>query len=78
MLLNSMTVDCKAPAVAPPAAFLQVINQKSVARVKEEIEALLSLEDCICDVSLRFAAALQNGDFIVLNSDDPGKLSIFP
>ena len=73
-----MTTDYKNPVVSLPAAFLQVVNQKSVARVKEEIESLFSLDNCIYDVSLRFAAALQNGDFIVLNSDDPGKLSIFP
>ena len=70
MLLNSMIANIRALAVAPLATFLNVVNQKSIASVKEEIEVVLSLDGCICDVSLRFATSLQNGDFIVLNYDD--------
>ena len=77
MLLNSMTRNLKALVVTPPTAFLSITNQKSLSRTKEEIEALLSLNECVCDFSSRFSPALQNGDFVILNSDDSGKLPIF-
>ena len=76
MLLNAMTVD-GVSAEEPPEAFMDLINQKSISRVKEEIEAALSLDDCMCDVSLKFAAAVSSGEFIVQASEDPGKFSLF-
>ena len=58
MLLHSMTIDGKALIVTPPTEFLIMGNQKSMNRFKEEIEALLSLDDCIFDIFLTLAATL--------------------
>ena len=43
MFLNAMTVDGVNPVSSPPAAFLHVVNQRTVSRAKEEIEALLHM-----------------------------------
>ena len=77
MLLNAMTVDGVNPASSPPASFLHIVNERTVSKEKEEIEALLAQENCMCDIPISFVAAIQSGDFIVWGSDDPGKLRLF-
>ena len=77
MLLNAMTVDGAEEACKPPEAFLNIVNLKSMSRVKEEIEAALSLDDCMCDISLKLAAAVSSGEFIAQASEDPEKFSLF-
>ena len=78
MLLNLFTVDGDVPAKAPPAAFLHIVNQPSVARAREELIALLAQENCLCNPPLKFLASLMSGDFVIYGSDEPGKLSIPP
>ena len=77
MLSNRMIRDRRNPVNKPPKVFTKIINHKIVRRVKQELDTLLSLDGCICNVSLKFTVLLQSGDFIVLESDEPGKLSIF-
>ena len=75
MLRNLMTVDGETPA-EPEESFLDTINQSTISHVKEEIETKLDLDDCMCDIPLKLALALQTGDFIT-RSDEPGKFSLF-
>ena len=77
ILLNIMSVNGIHLADNIPEALLNVINQKLVSRAKEEIEALLAQENCICEILLAFALAIQTGDFVVWNSEEPGKFSVF-
>ena len=77
MLLNLITKDGRNPVDKPPEAFTKIINHKIVNRVKQELDTLLSLDDYIYDISLKFVASLQSSDFIIPESDKLGKLSIF-
>ena len=77
MLLNSIIVDSSEAVDKPVEAFVNLENQKSILRVKEEIKTALLLNNYMCNILLKFVVAVTRWEFIVQASEDSGKFSLF-
>eukprot|EP00957_Ditylum_brightwellii_P083301 6333580-Ditylum_brightwellii.AAC.1 len=76
MVLNASTEDCINPATTITPEFKLIIEQPSLSAQHNMLNHMLQTMGCMVDIPTALAAFLISGDWIVRNSNKPGKVTI--
>eukprot|EP00957_Ditylum_brightwellii_P127450 9718885-Ditylum_brightwellii.AAC.1 len=76
MILNASTEDCINPAMSITPEVKLIMEQPSLSSQQNMLNHLLQTMGCMIDIPTALVAFLILGDWIIRNSNKPGKLTI--